>query len=106
MDYEAALAERDARLAEFEGLIVEAAKPVGAAEKLRQERDEPRRQDEERRVSFEPTIAGAENVEVATALFLDFGSSIEKLKAAEQRSFWPPCSDSTVATDMLSAGAQ
>ena len=42
-DYEAALAERDARIAELEGEIAEAAKTAEGAEKLRAEMDELRR---------------------------------------------------------------
>ena len=42
-DYEAALAERDARIAELEGEIAEAAKTAEGAEALRKEMDELRR---------------------------------------------------------------
>ena len=42
-DYEAALKERDARIAELEGEIAEAAKTAEGAEALRKEMDELRR---------------------------------------------------------------
>ncbi len=62
MDYEALLAERDAKIAELEGTIAE------AAEALRVEMDELRRQGEEQRVEFELTMAGARNVKAARVL--------------------------------------
>ena len=64
-DYEAALAERDARIAELEGEIAEAAKTAEGAEALRREMDELRRRGDEERVGFELQIAGARNVKAA-----------------------------------------
>ena len=61
-DYAALLAERDARIAALEGEIAQAAKTAEAAEALRAEMDELRRQGEEQRVAFELQIAGARNV--------------------------------------------
>ncbi len=52
-DYEAALKERDAKIAKLEGEIAEAAKTADAAEKLRAEMDELRRQGDEQRIGFE-----------------------------------------------------
>lgn len=52
-DYEAALAERDARIVALEGEIAEAAKAAESAEI-----DELRRQGEEQRVDFELQMAG------------------------------------------------
>lgn len=82
-DYEAALKERDERIAELEGEIAEAAKTAESAEKLRAEMDELRRQGEEQRVGFELQMAGARNVKAARALLADHDNDIEKLKAAE-----------------------
>ena len=82
-DYEALLAERDAKIAELEGAIAEAAKSAEAAEALRAEMDELRRQGEERRVEFELTMAGARNVRAARALLDEHGGDVSKLKDAE-----------------------
>ena len=81
-DYEAALAERDERIAALEGEIAEAAKTAESAEKLRADMDELRRRGDEKRVGFELQIAGARNVKAARALLPDY-DDIDKLKAAE-----------------------
>lgn len=82
-DYEALLAERDAKIAELEGAIAEAAKSAEAAEALRAEMDELRRQGEEQRVEFELTMAGARNVRAARVLLDEHGGDVSKLKEAE-----------------------
>lgn len=82
-DYEAALKERDERIAALEGEIAEAAKTAESAEALRKEMDELRRRGDEERVGFELQIAGARNVKAARALLPDYDDDIEKLKAAE-----------------------
>lgn len=82
-DYEAALKERDERIAALEGEIAEAAKTAESAERLRKEMDELRRQGEEQRVGFELQMAGARNVKAARALLADYDNDIEKLRAAE-----------------------
>lgn len=82
-DYEAALEERDARIAALEGEIAEAAKTAESAEALRKEMDELRRQGEEQRVGFELQMAGARNVKAAKALLGDYDNDVEKLKAGE-----------------------
>ena len=82
-DYEAALRERDAKIAELEGEIAEAAKTAEGADKLRAEMDELRRRGDEERVGFELQLAGARNVKAARALLSDYDNDIEKLRAAE-----------------------
>lgn len=82
-DYEAALKERDERIAALEDEIAEAAKTAESAEKLRAEMDELRRQGDEQRVGFELQMAGARNVKAARALLADYDNDIEKLKASE-----------------------
>lgn len=77
-DYEAALRERDERIAALEGEIAEAAKTAESAEI-----DELRRQGEEQRVGFELQMAGARNVKAAQALLADHDNDIEKLEEAE-----------------------
>lgn len=105
-DYEAALAERDARIAELEGEIAEAAKTTEGAERLRAEMDELRRRGDEERVGFELQLAGARNVKAARALLPDHDDDIEKLKAAEPWLFSAsPVPAQTGATGLPSAGA-
>lgn len=82
-DYEAALAERDERIAELEGEIAEAAKTAEGVEALRKEMDELRRKGDEERVGFELQLARAHNVKAARALLADHDNDVEKLKAAE-----------------------
>lgn len=81
--YEAALAERDAKIVELEKSIADAAKTAESAEKLRAEMNELRRQGEEQRIGFELQLSGARNVKAARALLADHGGDVEKLKAAE-----------------------
>ncbi|MGO5418187.1 hypothetical protein, partial [Collinsella sp. LCP19S3_B11] len=76
-EYEAALAERDERIAALEGEIAEAAKTAENAEKLRAEMDELRRRGDEERVGFELQIAGARNVKAARALLPDYDNDID-----------------------------
>lgn len=106
-DYEAALAERDARIAELEGEIAEAARTAEGAEALRKEMDELRRQGDEQRVGFELQLAGARNVKAARALLSDYDNDVEKLKAAEPWLFGAGAAvpAQTGATGLPSAGA-
>ena len=105
-DYEAALAERDARIAELEGEIAEAAKTAEGAEALRREMDELRRRGDEERVGFELQIAGARNVKAARALLPDHDNDIEKLKAAEPWLFGAGAASAPAgATGLPNAGA-
>lgn len=105
-DYEAALKERDARIAELEGEIAEAAKTAEGAEALRKEMDELRRRGDEERVGFELQLAGARNVKAARALLADHDNDIEKLRAAEPWLFSAPAAPAPAgATGLPSAGA-
>lgn len=106
-DYEAALRERDARIAELEGEITEAAKTAEGVEALRKEMDELRRKGDEERVGFELQLAGARNVKAARALLGDYDNDIEKLKAAEPWLFGAGVSApaQTGATGLPNAGA-
>ena len=105
-DYEAALRERDARIAKLEGEIAEAAKTAEGAEALRKEMDELRRKGDEERVGFELQLAGARNVKAARALLPDHDNDIEKLKAAEPWLFSAsPAPAPAGATGLPSAGA-
>ena len=105
-DYEAALKERDARIAELEGEIAEAAKTAEGAERLRAEMDELRRRGDEERVGFELQLAGARNVKAARALLDDHGGDVESLKAAEPWLFGPAAPAAPAgATGLPAAGA-
>ena len=106
-DYEAALAERDERIAELEGEIADAAKTAEGAEKLRAEMDELRRRGDEERVGFELQLVGARNVKAARALLGDYDNDVEKLKAAEPWLFGSSVAATaqTGATGLPSAGA-
>lgn len=104
-DFEALLAERDAKIAALEGEILEAAKTAEAAEALRAEMDALRRQGEEQRVAFELQMAGARNVKAATALLADYDNDVEKLKAGEPWLFSAVAPAQTGATGLPSAGA-
>lgn len=106
-EFEAALAERDAKIAALEGEIAEAAKTAESAERLRAEMDELRRQGDEQCIGFELQIAGARNVKAARALLGDYGNDIEKLKAAEPWLFGAGAAApaQTGATGLPNAGA-
>ena len=106
-DYEAVLAERDARIAELEGEIAEATKTAEGAEALRREMDELRRKGDKERIGFELQLAGARNVKAARALLGDYENDVEKLKAAEPWLFGAGASMPTQAgaTGLPNAGA-
>ncbi|OUO31971.1 hypothetical protein [Olsenella sp. An293] len=104
-DYEAALAERDARIAELEGEIAEAARTAEGAEALRKEMEELRRRGDEERVGFELQIAGARNVKAARALLPDYDNDIDKLRAAEPWLFGAGAGVLEGATGLPNAGA-
>ena len=82
-DYEAALKERDEKIAALEGEIAEAAKTADAVERLRAEMDELHRRGEEQHVGFGLQMAGARNVKAARPLLADYDNDIDKLKAGE-----------------------
>lgn len=104
-DYEALLANRDAKIAELEGAIAEAAKSAEAAEALRAEMDELRRQGEEQRVEFELTMAGARNVRAARVLLDEHGGDVSKLKEAEPWLFESAVTRQGGRTGLPNAGA-
>lgn len=67
-DCGSALKERDARIAELESEIAEAAKTAEGAEKPRAEMDELRRRGDEERVGFELQLAGAAGADESTQM--------------------------------------
>lgn len=105
VDYERALAERDAKIAALEGEIAQASKTAEAAEKLRAEMDELRAAGEAQRVEFELKLAGAKNVKAATALLADHGGDVSKLKEAEPWLFEGAPASAGGTTGLEPAGA-
>lgn len=104
-DYERALAERDAKIAELEGEIAQAAKTAEAAEKLQAEMDELRAAGEAQRVEFELKLAGAKNVKAATALLADHDGDVTKLKETEPWLFEGDAGATGGTTELEPAGA-
>lgn len=82
-NYEKQIAERDARIAELEGQVAEAAKNAETAEQLRGEIAELKAQGESDRIDFKLQLAGVRNVKAARALLSDHGNDVDKLKEAE-----------------------
>lgn len=100
-DYKVQLDERGIRTSELES------EAADAAENLRAEMDELRRQGDEQRIGFELQLAGVRNVKAARALLPDHDNDIEKLKAAEPWLFGEgaPAPSQAGATGLPSAGA-
>ena len=82
-DWEAQIAQRDARIAELEGQVAEAAKNAETAESLRGEIAELKAQGESDRIDFKLQLAGVRNVKAARAILADHDNDIDKLKEAE-----------------------
>jgi len=82
-DYEAAISERDTRIAELEAQVVAAAKSAEATEELRTKIAELKQQSADERTGFALQLAGCRNVKAARAILEDHGNDIDKLKAAE-----------------------
>lgn len=82
-DYERAIGERDARIAELEAQVAEAARSAETAEELRAQIAELRAQGESDRVDFQLRLAGVRNVKAARAVLADHDGDVEALKAAE-----------------------
>lgn len=82
-DYSAVLKAKDARIAELEGKIAEAAKTSEAAEALNAEIAALKRQMADERVEFALKGAGARNLKAAKALLDDYDGDVDALKAGE-----------------------
>ncbi|MBM6942629.1 hypothetical protein [Collinsella intestinalis] len=104
-DYEAALRERDERIAALEDEIAEAVRTAESAERLRAEMDELRRQGEEQRVGFELQMAGCRSVKAARALLDDHGGDVDALKEAEPWLFEGGAPKQAGKTGLPNAGA-
>jgi len=103
-DYEALIAERDEKIAALEAQVADAAKSAEAAEALRGQIEELRRQSADERVDFALQLAGCRNVKAGRAVLDDYGGDVEKLKGAEPWLFAAGASASG-KTGLPSAGA-
>ena len=68
---------RDARIAELEGQVAEAAKNAETAEKLRGEIAELKAQDESDRIDFKLQLARVRNVKAARVLLSDHDNDVD-----------------------------
>ena len=82
-DWQAAIAERDEKIAALEAQVAEAAKSAEAAETLRSEIAELKAQGESDRIDFKLQLAGVRNIKAARAVLDDHDGDIDKLKAEE-----------------------
>lgn len=82
-DYERAIGERDARIAELEAQVAEAAKSADTPEGLRAQIAELKAQGESDRIDFRLRLAGARNLKAARAVLADHDGDVEALVAAE-----------------------
>lgn len=83
LDYERAIGERDARIAELEAQVAEAAKSAETADELRAQMAELKAQGESDRVDFRLRLASVRNVKAARAVLDDYEGDVEALRAAE-----------------------
>ena len=81
--YQAAIKQRDAKIAELEAQIAKAAETKESAEKLTAEIAELKQQSADERVSYELRLAGARNVTAAKALLSEHDGDVGALKEAE-----------------------
>ena len=82
-DYEKAIGERDARIAELEAQVAEAAKSAETADELRARIAELKGQGESDRIDFQLRLAGARNLKAARAVLADHDGDVEALRADE-----------------------
>lgn len=81
--YQAAIKQRDAKIAELEAQIAKAAESKESADKLTAEIAELKAQSADERVSYELRLAGARNVTAAKALLAEHDGDVKALKEAE-----------------------
>lgn len=67
----------------MEAQIAEAAKTAEAAEALRGEIDDLKRQSADERIDFSLELAGCRNVKAARAVLADYDGDVEKMREAE-----------------------
>lgn len=71
VDYERAIGKRDARIAELEAQVAEAAKSAETTDELRAQIAEHKAQGESDRIDFRLRLAGARNLKAARAVLAD-----------------------------------
>ena len=82
-DYQAMLAKRDERIAEFEAQVADASASKEAAEALRGEIEAVKTAEmEDERVEYELRLVGARSVTAAKALLADHGGDVVALKVS------------------------
>ena len=103
-DYEKVISERDARIAELEKQVSDAAKSAQVAKSLTAQIAELKAQSAAERIDFALTLAGCRNVKAARALLDEHDGKVDELKAAEPWLFQDaPASAGT--TGLAPAGA-
>jgi len=88
-EYQKAICERDAKIAELEAQVAKAAETKASAEKLTAEIAELKQQSADERVAYELRLAGVRNVTAAKALLSEHDGDISALKEAEPWLFEP-----------------
>lgn len=81
-DYQAMLAKRDERIAEFEAQVADASASKEAAEALRGEIEAVKTAATDERVEYELCLVGARSVTAAKALLADHGGDVVALKVS------------------------
>ena len=81
--WQAAIAERDDKIAALEQQVAEAAKSAETADALRAQIAELKEQGASDRIDFELKLAGVRNVKAARAVLADHGGDVAALKEAE-----------------------
>ena len=81
--YEAALAERDAKIAELEKQVADAAKSAEAAEELTKQIGELKEASAAERADYELKLAACRSVRAGRVLLADHGGDMDALKKAE-----------------------
>jgi hypothetical protein len=82
-DWQAAIAERDEKIAVLEQQVAGAAKTAETADALRAQIAELKEQGASDRIDFELRLAGVRSVKAARAVLADHGGDVSALKEAE-----------------------
>jgi hypothetical protein len=82
-DWQAAIVERDEKIAALEQQVADAAKTAETADALRAQIAELKEQGASDRIDFELRLAGVRSVKAARAVLADHGGDVAALKEAE-----------------------
>ena len=83
VEYRAALADRDKKIADLEGQIAEAAKSVESANALAKEIEELKAATDAERIGYELKLAGCRSVRAGRVLLAEHEGDVAALKKAE-----------------------